>query len=177
MRAISLGDYSEGRDMTDSPSLLTTRTARGVWEGSLADGAGSVEMVSSGISTYAVSWAGRTNRAAVQTSPEELIAAAQATCFNMALAQQLLGVSGKSAKFLETTVDVTFDAAAGVIAQIVLNVRAVVDGLDDVTFAGIATEAKANCPVARALTGTEIVLNTNLVEGSPNRSRGEQRAA
>jgi osmotically inducible protein OsmC len=162
--------------MTESPSLLTTRTARGVWEGSLADGAGSVEMVSSGISTYAVSWAGRTNRAAVQTSPEELIAAAQATCFNMALAQQLLSVSGKSAKFLETTVDVSFDAAAGVITQIALNVRAVIDGLDDAEFANIAAEAKANCPVARALTGTEIVLNTNLVERSAAPSSGMRAA-
>jgi len=149
--------------VTDSSAHLTTRTARGVWEGSLSDGAGSVEMVSSGISTYAVSWAGRTNRSAVQTSPEELIAAAQATCFNMALAQQLLSVSGKSAKVLDTTVDVIFDAAAGVIAQIVLNVRGVVDGLDEAAFADVAAEAKANCPVARALTGTEIVLNTNLV--------------
>jgi len=163
-------------NMTDSSSLLTTRTARGVWEGSLADGAGSVEMVSSGISTYAVSWAGRTNRAAVQTSPEELIAAAQATCFNMALAQQLLSVSGKSAKFLETTVDVSFDAAVGVIAQIALNVRAVIDGIDDAEFATIAAEAKANCPVARALTGTEIVLNTNLVERSATLSPGTRAA-
>ena len=138
-----------------------TRRAKGTWEGSLLDGSGTVELLSSGISTYAVSWGPRAGSSQATTSPEELIAAAQATCYNMALAQEL-SIGGTPPANIQTTVEVGFDPDLGITA-IVLKVRAAVPGLTADEFQTVSSRAKDSCPVARALSAVPLTLNATLV--------------
>ena len=139
-----------------------SRRALGTWEGSLLDGSGTVELESSGINTYAVSWGARVGANQKTTTPEELIAAAQATCFNMALAQEL-SLGGTPPTKIQTAVEVRFAVAEG-ITGILLNVQAAVPGLTAAQFSEISTRAKENCPVARALSATPITLHAELVD-------------
>jgi osmotically inducible protein OsmC len=140
--------------------MATIRTANAHWEGALLDGAGTVSLDSSGIGTYEVSWASRANEANGKTSPEELIAAAHSTCFSMALSHGLAG-AGTPPQTVDTKADVTFQPGEG-ITGIHLTVRAVVPGLSSEEFVKAAEEAKANCPVSKALAGTEITLDAAL---------------
>jgi osmotically inducible protein OsmC len=137
--------------------MATTRTAKAHWEGSLMEGAGQVALTSSGIGTYDVSWASRANEANGKTSPEELIAAAHSTCFSMALSHALAG-AGHAPEAIDTTADVTFQPGEG-ITGIVLSVNGKVPGLTAEQFAEFAEDAKKNCPVSQALTGTTITLD------------------
>ncbi|ONI76511.1 peroxiredoxin [Kribbella sp. ALI-6-A] len=137
--------------------MATTRTAKAHWEGSLMEGAGQVALTSSGIGTYDVSWASRANEANGKTSPEELIAAAHSTCFSMALSHALAG-AGHAPESIDTTADVTFQPGEG-ITGIVLSVNGKVPGLTAEQFAEFAEDAKKNCPVSQALTGTTITLD------------------
>jgi lipoyl-dependent peroxiredoxin len=138
-------------------SMATVRTAKAHWEGSLLEGAGQVALESSGIGTYDVSWASRANDANGKTSPEELIAAAHSTCFSMALSHALAG-AGNAPESIDTTADVTFQPGEG-ITGIKLSVNGKVPGLTADEFAQFAEEAKKNCPVSQALTGTTITLD------------------
>jgi osmotically inducible protein OsmC len=97
------------------------------------------------------------------TNPEELIAAAHAGCFSMALSAAL-GKAGHDPTSVETTaaVDLEKGDAGFSIARITLTTNAVVPGIDDAQFQQIAADAKANCPVSRALAGVDIVLNATL---------------
>ena len=142
--------------------MTTARRALGTWEGSLLDGSGSVQLESSGINTYAVSWGARTGVNQPTTTPEELIAAAQATCYNMALAQEL-SLGGTPPATIQTAVEVGFTAADG-ITGILLDVRATVPGLTPEQFAEISARAKENCPVARAMSATPITLRAELLQ-------------
>jgi osmotically inducible protein OsmC len=137
--------------------MATTRTAKAHWEGSLIEGAGQVALTSSGIGTYDVSWASRANEANGKTSPEELIAAAHSTCFSMSLSHALAG-AGHAPESIDTTADVTFQPGEG-ITGIVLSVNGKVPGLTAEQFAEFAEDAKKNCPVSQALTGTTITLD------------------
>ncbi|WP_432948031.1 OsmC family protein [Kribbella sp. CA-253562] len=137
--------------------MATTRTAKAHWEGSLMEGAGQVALTSSGIGTYDVSWAARANESNGKTSPEELIAAAHSTCFSMALSHALAG-AGNAPESIDTTADVTFQPGEG-ITGIVLSVNGKVPGLTAEQFAEFAEDAKKNCPVSQALTGTTITLD------------------
>jgi osmotically inducible protein OsmC len=137
--------------------MATVRTAKAHWEGSLMEGAGQVALESSGIGTYDVSWASRANEANGKTSPEELIAAAHSTCFSMALSHALAG-AGNAPESIDTTADVTFQPGEG-ITGIKLSVNGKVPGLTADEFAQFAEEAKKNCPVSQALTGTTITLD------------------
>ncbi|GAB3829882.1 OsmC family protein [Kribbella italica] len=137
--------------------MATVRTAKAHWEGSLMEGAGQVALESSGIGTYDVSWASRANEANGKTSPEELIAAAHSTCFSMALSHALAG-AGNAPESIDTTADVTFQPGEG-ITGIKLSVNGKVPGLTAEQFAEFAEEAKKNCPVSQALTGTTITLD------------------
>ncbi len=137
--------------------MATVRTAKAHWEGSLMEGAGQVALESSGIGTYDVSWASRANDANGKTSPEELIAAAHSTCFSMALSHALAG-AGNAPESIDTTADVTFQPGEG-ITGIKLSVNGKVPGLTADEFAQFAEEAKKNCPVSQALTGTTITLD------------------
>jgi lipoyl-dependent peroxiredoxin len=140
--------------------MAATRIAKAHWEGSLLEGAGQVTLESSGIGTYDVTWAARTEAAASgRTSPEELIAAAHSSCFSMALSHALAG-AGSPPESLDTTANVTFQPGEG-ITGIKLEVTGKVPGMTAEQFAEFAEEAKKNCPVSQALTGTTITLDVS----------------
>ncbi|MBM7056304.1 MULTISPECIES: OsmC family protein [Streptomyces] len=140
--------------------MATTRQAHTVWEGNLIEGKGVVSLDSSGIGEYDVSWPSRSEAANGKTSPEELIAAAHSSCFSMALSHGLAGAGTPSTK-LETKAEVTFQPGTG-ITGIHLTVEGTVPGLDEEAFVKAAEDAKANCPVSQALTGTKITLSAKL---------------
>lgn len=142
--------------------MATVRTANAHWEGSLMEGSGQVELASSGIGTYPVSWPSRAEQANGKTSPEELIAAAHSTCYSMALSNGL-AKAGTPPTSLDTTADVTFQPGEG-ITGIKLTVVGVVPGLSAEDFAAAAEDAKKNCPVSQALTGTTITLEASLAQ-------------
>jgi osmotically inducible protein OsmC len=142
---------------------MTTRSAKAHWEGTLFEGKGSVSLESSGTGTFDVSWPARTEQPGGQTSPEELIAAAHASCFSMALSNQLAQAGG-TIEALDTTADVDFGKTDSgfAITGIKLTTRARVSGLDEAAFQAAAEAAKAGCPVSKALTGTTITLDAAL---------------
>jgi len=140
--------------------VATTRKASTTWTGGLADGRGEVTLESSGIGTYDVSWAARSEEPNGKTSPEELIAAAHSSCFSMALSN-ILGKAGTPPQQLQTSAEVDFQPGKG-ITQIRLSVRGQVDGIDASEFEAAAEDAKKNCPVSQALTGVDITLDAAL---------------
>jgi osmotically inducible protein OsmC len=141
--------------------MATTRTARTDWEGNLLQGKGNVTFVSSGIGEHPVSWPARAEEPNGVTSPEELIAAAHSACFSMALSHGLTE-AGTPPRKLETQADVTFQPGTG-ITGIHLTVHGDVPGLDADAFGKAAEEAKAGCPVSKALAGTTITLSAGLL--------------
>ncbi|MEU8587695.1 OsmC family peroxiredoxin [Streptomyces sp. NPDC048664] len=141
--------------------MATTRTAHTAWEGNLLDGTGVVSFDSSGITPQPVTWASRSRDANGRTSPEELIAAAHSSCFSMALSHGLAGAGTPPTK-LDTKADVTFQPGEG-ITGIHLTVEGTVPGIDEAAFVAAAEDAKKNCPVSQALTGTTITLAAKLV--------------
>jgi lipoyl-dependent peroxiredoxin len=141
---------------------MADRTARVSWEGSLLEGSGTIEQVGSGaFGPLPVSWAARSEAASGgKTSPEELIAAAHAACFSMALSSGL-AQAGTPPERLETSATVTFVPGTG-ITKIALSVDGRVPGLDDEGFRQAAETAKENCPVSKALAGVgEITLDVS----------------
>jgi lipoyl-dependent peroxiredoxin len=146
---------------------MPTRTARTAWNGTLNEGSGQVELTSSGVGTYEVSFPKRTaENADGTTSPEELIAAAHSSCYAMQLSS-LVAKAGGTPQSLDVRADVDLgpDPAGGFrITGIALTVRGEVDGLDAAGFRAAADEAKATCPVSKALTGVDITLDAALEE-------------
>jgi osmotically inducible protein OsmC len=136
--------------------MATTRNARAHWEGTLLEGQGTVELTSSGIGTYPITWASRAESADGRTSPEELIAAAHASCFSMALANGL-AKSGNPAISLNTSVEVDFQPGVG-ITEIRITLSGEAENLDADGFKAAAEDAKANCPVSKALAAVPITL-------------------
>src|SRR5215207_5911797 len=134
--------------------MATTRTATTQWKGALLDGSGTVSLDTSGVGTFDVSWASRAEAANGKTSPEELIAAAHSSCFSMAFSHALAGAGTPPTK-LVTSADVTFQPGEG-ITGIHLTVEGAVPGIDEDAFVAAAEDAKKNCPVSQALTGTTI---------------------
>ncbi len=143
--------------------MATTRTARAHWEGSLMEGAGQVTLESSGTGTFDVSWPSRAEKANGKTSPEELLGAAHATCFSMALSHAL-AQTGTPPTSIDTSADVTFQPGTG-ITGIVLKVSGAVPGLTAEQFAEAAEGAKAACPVSQALAATPISLEVGSFSG------------
>jgi osmotically inducible protein OsmC len=144
---------------------MPTRTARTAWNGTLNEGGGQVELTSSKVGTYDVSFPKRAAEdAGGTTSPEELIAAAHSSCYAMQLSA-VIAEAGGTPEALEVSADVTLapDPAGGFrITGIALTVRGEVSGLDEAGFLAAAENAKATCPVSKALTGTEITLDAAL---------------
>jgi osmotically inducible protein OsmC len=136
--------------------MATTRNARAHWEGTLLEGQGTVELTSSGIGTYPITWASRAESANGKTSPEELIAAAHASCFSMALSNGL-AKSGNPAISLNTSVEVDFQPGVG-ITEIRITLSGEAENLDAAGFQAAAEDAKANCPVSKALAAVPITL-------------------
>ncbi len=143
---------------------MPTRTARTAWNGSLQEGSGQVEMTSSKVGTYEVSFPKRAaDEAGGTTSPEELIAAAHSSCFAMALSSEI-GKAGGTTESLEVTAEVTLGQRDGAptITTVALTVRGEVGDLDADGFEKAAQAAKAGCPVSKALAGVEITLDAAL---------------
>ncbi len=143
--------------------MATTRTAAVVWNGGLLDGSGTIVSNTSGaLPQLPVTWASRSEEPNGKTSPEELIAAAHASCFAMALSFGLAD-AGTPPTELRTSASVTFQPGEG-ITGIALTVRGVVPGLDADGFAAAAEGAKANCPVSKALAAVPISLDAALAD-------------
>ena len=141
------------------------RTAEAVWEGSLAQGTGAVTLTSSGAAgPLPVTWASRTARSEGKTSPEELVAAAHASCYCMALSH-ILGEAGTPPERLEASATVTFAQVEGgfKVASSALKVKGTVPGIDAAAFRDAANKAKDGCPTSGALKGNvELSVDASL---------------
>ena len=144
---------------------MPTRTARTAWNGTLETGSGQVELSSSKVGTYEVSFPKRAaDEAGGTTSPEELVAAAHSSCFAMQFSA-LIAEAGGTPQSLEVTADVSLgaDPAGGFkLTGIALKVVGEVEGLDEAAFKKVAEDAKATCPISKALTGVQITLDASL---------------
>jgi osmotically inducible protein OsmC len=143
-------------------ALATDRRAAVTWKGSLMEGSGTITQTTSGkLGEQQVSWPNRAEDNPDATSPEELIAAAHAACFSMALSNGL-AKDGHAPDELQTSATVTFQPGEG-ITKIALTVEGSVPGLDEAAFREAAEAAKAGCPVSKALAGVpEITLDASL---------------
>ncbi|HXG75681.1 MAG TPA: OsmC family peroxiredoxin [Gaiellaceae bacterium] len=141
---------------------MTERTANVTWQGSLLEGSGRIERVGSGaFGPLEVTWASRAEEPEGRTSPEELIAAAHAACFSMALSHGL-AQAGTPAERLDTSATVTFVPGTG-ITKVALAVRGTVPGIDAAAFQEAAEAARTGCPVSKALAAVpEITLDASL---------------
>jgi osmotically inducible protein OsmC len=142
--------------------MAADRTAHVTWSGSLMEGSGTITRVESGaFGPLDVSWAARTEDSEGLTSPEELIAAAHAACFSMALSHGL-AQGGTPPDTLEVDATVTFVPGTG-ITKVALAVRGSVPGLDEAGFHEAAEGARENCPVSKALAAVpEITVEASL---------------
>ena len=142
--------------------MATDRKAQVTWEGDLMSGKGRIDTVSSGaVGGLDVSWPARSEEPSGMTSPEELIAAAHATCLSMALSNGL-AQAGHAPERLQTSATVTFQPGEG-ITKVALEVVGHVPGMGEAEFEQAADDAKRNCPVSKALAGVpEIELTARL---------------
>jgi osmotically inducible protein OsmC len=144
--------------------MAIERNAHATWEGDLRGGSGKFDVGSGAISGQEVTFASRFEEPGGKTSPEELIAAAHATCFSMALAGGLAR-AGHPPTRLETDGLVTLSQVDGAfrITSVNLSVRGEVDGIDEEAFRAAAQEAKEGCPISNALADSiEITLDAAL---------------
>ena len=146
---------------------MPTRTARTGWTGTLEQGVGKVELTSSKLATFEVSFPRRAAEdAGGFTSPEELIAAAHSSCYAMQLSA-LVAQAGGTPQALDVQADVSLgpDPAGGFkLTGIKLTVRGEVDGLNAEQFAQAAQAAKEGCPISKALASVDITLDAALEE-------------
>jgi osmotically inducible protein OsmC len=142
--------------------MATDRRADVTWQGSLMEGSGTIRSTTSNaLGEQKVSWPNRAEDNPDATSPEELIAAAHAACFSMALSNGL-AKAGNPPEELNTSATVTFQPGEG-ITKIALTVEGRVPGVDAAAFEEAAQTAKENCPVSKALAGVpEITLDARL---------------
>ncbi len=141
---------------------MKERKAEAVWQGKLKDGNGTLAL-GSGLFESSYSFQSRFEEGA-GTNPEELIGAAHAGCFSMALAN-ILGEEGYSPGEISTEASVNLDEVEGefTITKIELTTEASVPDIDDKSFQEYAEKAKENCPVSKALAGTDITLKATLL--------------
>jgi osmotically inducible protein OsmC len=140
--------------------MAVESSAEAVWNGDLIGGKGTVRVASGAFPEVPLTWRQRAESRESGTSPEELIAAAHAACFSMALAHGLAQAGHPPTK-LETGARVGFQAGQGITGSR-LSVRGTVPGIDADAFRQAAETAKANCPVSKALAGVEITLEAEL---------------
>ena len=133
---------------------MAERRGHAVWHGNLLEGSGTVDAASGAVSGQKVTWKARTEGSDTVTSPEELIAAAEAACFAMALSHALAS-AGHEPEEVEVDAVCTFGPVEGgfAITRMALDVRAAVPGIDQAAFEGVLAEAEAGCPVSNALRG------------------------
>jgi len=144
--------------------MATERRADVVWQGDLINGSGTVDAVPSGaFGPLDVTWASRAEEPNGRTSPEELVAAAWAACFAMALSNGL-AKGGNPPEKVETSASVTFEPGEGITSG-KLTVRGTVPGMDEDAFRDAAEDAKQNCPVSKALAGIpDVQLEASLAQ-------------
>jgi osmotically inducible protein OsmC len=146
--------------------MAATRTATVTWTGSLTEGSGTVSAGTSELFTdLPVSWGSRTEAAEGRTSPEELLAAAHASCFSMALSGALAR-AGTPPDHVHVSATVTFDKVGDgwSVTRSELDVVGVVPGLDESAFDAAAQAAKDGCPISRALAGNVELSVTSTLE-------------
>jgi osmotically inducible protein OsmC len=148
--------------------MAEVRSAQVTWNGDLLTGGGTIDYVSSGVfSRMPVSWAARTGPHNGKTSPEELLAAAHASCFSMAFSARLAKNETPATK-LNVKAEVSFDNASGgwKVTTSRITVVGDVPGIDLETFRTIAEDAKENCPISGALKGNvELIVDATLAQG------------
>ena len=145
---------------------MPTRTSRTAWDGDLFEGSGQVELTSSGLGTFDVSFPKRAadENDGTVTPPEELIAAAHSSCFSMALSNEVKNAGGTPIRS-DFTAEVTLgpDPAGGFqISGIHLVVRSEADGIEDAAYQDAVQRAKEGCPVSKALAATAISVDATL---------------
>lgn len=145
---------------------MPTRSARTAWTGGLEDGSGQVELSSSKVGTYDVSFPRRAaDEAGGMTSPEEFIAAAHSSCFAMQLSA-LVAAAGGTPQSLEVSARVSLgpdkDNGGFMLTGIALDVVGEVEGMDAAGFEKAAQEAKLSCPVSKGLAAVDITLAASL---------------
>ncbi|MGH2341768.1 OsmC family protein [Segnochrobactraceae bacterium EtOH-i3] len=143
--------------------MTIKRTASALWSGGLKDGRGSISTESGALTTYPYGFASRFEGQR-GTNPEELLGAAHAGCFTMALSL-ILGEAGYTASEMHTTARVSLDQVDGgfAITAVHLTLRATIPGIDPATFSDLTAKAKAGCPVSKVLNAT-ITLDALLVD-------------
>jgi osmotically inducible protein OsmC len=140
---------------------MAERSANVTWQGDLMSGSGEIAEAPSGaFGPLQVTWSSRADEPAGKTSPEELLAAAHAACFAMALSHGL-AQAGHAPETLQTSATVTFVPGTGVTTS-ALTVVGNVPGVSDDEFHAAAEDAKENCPVSKALGGVEKTLEARL---------------
>ena len=141
---------------------MPTRKAEAQWEGNLAEGGGKLKL-GSGAFEGPYSFKSRFEEGESATNPEELIGAAHAGCFTMALTAALSRAGHKPTR-IHTTAQVKLEKVGDAfsITKIDLETDAEIPGIDDAAFQKFASDAKQNCPVSKALAGTEIGLTARL---------------
>ena len=142
------------------------RNAKAIWQGTLAEGSGTISSQSGALSNLPYSFKGRfqDESGTSGTNPEELIAAAHAGCFAMQLSH-FLAENGTPATKLDATATVTIDpdpANGFTIKSSAVTLIGTVPGIDDAKFQELAAKAKASCPVSRALGAIEVTLSASL---------------
>ncbi|HEX7291365.1 MAG TPA: OsmC family peroxiredoxin [Conexibacter sp.] len=141
---------------------IAERSAQTTWRGSLAGGSGTTSSGSGALGELAVTWASRTERSDGKTSPEELIAAAHASCFAMALSHELTQ-GGNEPEQLDVAAVVTLDRVndAPTVTRSALTVTGRVPGIDAAAFEAAAQGAGRNCPISRLLAGGSAELTVD----------------
>jgi osmotically inducible protein OsmC len=140
--------------------MALTSEATTLWFGDLMSGSGTTSLDSSDAAEFPVTWQARSEGAAGQTNPEELLGAAHSACYSMAFSNAL-AQAGHAPESLQVTAAVTFQPGEGITGSHLL-VSAKVAGLSDDEFQKLAEDAKANCPVSKALAGIPITLEASL---------------
>ena len=141
--------------------MAATSRAEATWEGDLIKGGGHVKPATGAFGELPITWSARAEHTHGKTSPEELIAAAHASCYCMAFSNGL-SKAGHQVERLQTTAEVDFVPGTG-ITEIRLHVQGKVHGIDDQGFSKLAEEAKTGCPVSQALKAVPIKLQAELL--------------
>jgi len=145
--------------------MAAIRTAHTVWNGDLFEGSGNTTLDSSGLGTYAVTWKARAEQSEGKTSPEELIAAAHASCYAMAL-NATVGRKGGSIAHTLVTATIVADKGDAGIKLTTSKLKVVAEGLQGIEkgqFNEVAREAESKCPISNALRGSlQIELETEV---------------
>jgi len=145
--------------------MAAKRTARAVWQGNLAQGSGRLNVDSGATPELPVTWASRIERADGRTSPEELLAAAHASCFSMALSNILSG-GGHVPERLEVTATCTLDKRdeGFRVTTMEIEVRARVPGIDAAAFEEATRKAREGCPISNAIRNNVEIIARGMLE-------------